>query len=253
MRLRRILSQTLLLLCASTSSLFACEINIRYAQDEPYTFVQNKRVVGIDADIARAALQQLDCAPRFVKAPWARALKMLERGEIDMLTGAYKTAERQVYAHYSSIPHISPNILFVRTDELKTWAGSTLNDLLDKGFKLGAQIDVHYGPAYEQALKNKRYEGNIFFNSSRTALWRMLALGRVDGVIADEITGRMELKNAGLKHKIAATDLIISQDPAFYIFSKATIAPDFILRFDQALQALRAQGKATQIVEHYLN
>ncbi len=231
----------------------SCEKRVRFSNDAPFTFLENGRVVGIDADMIRSVLKGLDCEPVFIELPWARALKMLEQGKIDIVSGAFKTPEREQYAHYSSIPQYSPNVLFVKAEKLKSLQIDNLLDLIDTEFTLGAQIDVHYGPDYETLANSESFKKNIHLNANRESLWKMLDLGRIDGLIADEITGRLELKKLGLQHRIKRTHIIVSQAPSFVIFSKAAVEKGFVEKFDRELSSMQEEGSIESIKRFYLD
>ncbi|KPQ29370.1 MAG: bacterial extracellular solute-binding protein [Marinobacter excellens HL-55] len=174
----------------STPSFADCNITMRWDNDPPYFMGRNDQVVGIDADLGLEAMERLGCNLVFKKLPWARALRELREGRVDMLSGAYRTAEREQYARYSSVVGlVSPNILFIRQDEQNSFNATSLTELLDSGFKLGAQINVSYSEEYSALLQNPEFEKNIEFLSRRESLWKMLARDRIGGVIASKLTG----------------------------------------------------------------
>ncbi|MCP4063136.1 transporter substrate-binding domain-containing protein [Marinobacter sp. UBA2498] len=178
------------ILCFSAPSYGDCDITLRWDDDPPYFMVQEGKVVGIDADLVREAIGRLNCGLSFQKMPWARALRELRDGHVDMLSGAYRTPEREEYAHYSDVVGlVSPNILFIRRSDESRFELNGLRQLLESGFRLGAQIHVSYSEEYSALIQNPDYDKNIEYLSRREPLWLMLARDRVDGVVASELTG----------------------------------------------------------------
>lgn len=113
----------LLLACWPVLAGAACEKTLRWDDDPPFSMqTADGAVVGIDVEINRAALARLGCQIKLRKLPWARALKELELGRLDILPGAFRRPDREVYAHFSG-PVLPPsrNILFMYTQAMQRW------------------------------------------------------------------------------------------------------------------------------------
>lgn len=229
-----------------------CAITLRWDDDPPYFIAEGDRVIGIDADIVREAMRRMECRLSLAKLPWARALMELERGRVDMLSGAYRTSERERYAHYAStVGLISPNVLFVRDSKIDWREFAGLRDILVAGFVLGAQVKVSYSEEFDDLARDPRFRKKLQYAPRRELLWAMLARNRVDAVIADRLTGLYEIRGLGLEEQIFPTDMVVSDEPAFFIFSKATVDQAFVERFDSVLQAMLNDGAFEAIVQRY--
>jgi len=240
-------------LCFSAPSYGDCDITLRWDDDPPYLMAQADEVIGIDVDLAREAMGRLGCSLSLEKLPWARALRELRDGRVDMLSGAYRTPERELYAHYSNVVGlVFPNILFVRRSDEATFDSNGLRELLESDFRLGAQINVSYSDEYSALVQNPNYVKNIQYLSSRESLWKMLARNRVDGVVASQLTGLYEIRELGLSDKVIPSSLVISNKPAYFIFSKASVGSKFVADFDLALQSMLDDGTFATIVNRYV-
>ncbi|MBK1887980.1 substrate-binding periplasmic protein [Marinobacter sp. DY40_1A1] len=241
------------LLGFAAQSVAECRITMRWDDDAPYFFPQLGHVAGIDADISREIMQRMGCNLSLVKLPWARALVELREGRIDMVSGAHRTSEREKYAYYAStVPTVSPNLLFIRRSDRAEFRFSGLREVLDSGFRLGAQINVSYSEEYSALVQDSRYRGNIEYTSRRDSLWRMLALNRIDGVIADKLTAMHEIQALGLSDRITHSSMVVSNRKAHYIFSKESVSPEFVADFDRALEAMQNDGTYSAIVHRYV-
>ena len=82
----------------------------------------------------------------------------------------------------------------------------------------------------------------------------MIQAGRLDGLIADEITGllELELEQMSLSDEIQRSDLIISGELAAFALSKKSLPPDFAQKFDQSISSMKADGTYQRIMETYL-
>ena len=237
----------------SASSYADCDISLRWDDDPPYFMVQEGDVVGIDADLVREAMERLGCGLSLKKLPWARALLELRDGRVDMLSGAYRTPEREQYAYYSNVVGlVSPNILFVRRSDEAGFDPVGLRELLKSDFRLGAQINVSYSDEYSALIQNPDYEKNIQYVSRRESLWKMLARNRVDGVFASRLTGLYEIQALGLSGMITPSSMVVSNKPAFFASSKASVSSEFVADFDRVLQAMLDDGTFAAIVNRYV-
>lgn len=170
-----------------------------------------------------------------------------------MLSGAYRTPEREQYAHYSSVVGmVSPNLLFVRQSLMESFEATTLEEALASDFRLGAQIDVSYSDDYDNLVHDSGYRDEIVYLSKRELLWRMLAQNRIDGVIASQLTGLYEIAHLGLSDQIVPGQIVISDKPAYFIFSKRSLTLEFVSDFDRELRSLIKDGTFSAIVRRYV-
>lgn len=230
-----------------------CVKSVRWFDDPPYSFRGSSgEVQGFYADLARVALGQMGCEPKFVEMPWARALLDLEKGRLDILPGALHKPQRQVFAYFSQPVNRSPNVLFIGKDAAKKYRITQLSDLVGTDFRLGAQIDVSYGTSFDALLSNPAFAARLTFVTLRRNAWQMIPMHRIDGLIADEVTGLMELQQLGLSHAVAKTQVVVSGEPAMFAFSKQSNSPEFVERFNKTFNTLLADGQYKQIAERYL-
>jgi polar amino acid transport system substrate-binding protein len=231
----------------------ACVKTVRWSDDPPYSFkLANGEISGFSPDLIRAALKGMQCEARFVELPWARALRELEQGRLDILPGALRTPEREVFAYFSRPVNRSPNVLFVAKPASSTFKLATLADISGTGFRLGAQIGVAYGTEYDALVKTPQFAAQITPVTNRRNAWKMIELDRLDGIIADEITALVELKQLGLSDTIVKTDIVVSAEPALLALSRASLTPAFVKDLDRSLDAMMADGRYQKIRAQYV-
>ena len=232
----------------------SCEKTLRWDDDPPFSMLDEEgAVVGIYVELNRAALARMGCQARLRKLPWARALKELELGRLDILPGAFRRPEREEYAHFSgTVLPPSRNILFMHQQALERWPASSLLELQHTAFRLGTQINVSYGADYQQLMSDPVFAARVVAVATRASLWKMVGKGRIDGVIADELTGAYELHQLGLDDQIKATSVVVSSDPAEVALSKRSTDPAFVQAYAKALQGLVADGSYARLVQRHL-
>ena len=230
-----------------------CEKTVRWNDDPPFSMrAPDGQVVGIHVDQMRETLRRMGCRARLEEMPWARALTELENGRLDILPGALHTAERDRYAWFAAPGPQLHNVLFIRVDPAKNWHFNKLTDLRDSGFRLGVQIGVNYGEDYDELMSDPEFSRTVHRVPTRRSLWLMAEAGRIDGLVADEITGRMEIAQLGLQDRIKSSGVVARrQAPATTAFSKKSISPEFVERFNAASAAMLKDGTLKAIFQRY--
>lgn len=95
----------------------------------PFEYLdKNGNPTGFNVEILRSIAEVMDLDLEIDLGPWQEVREQLKNGEIDIITGMYKTKERDKHADFS-IPHFYATYgIFVRE-------GSPINDLTDLGDK----------------------------------------------------------------------------------------------------------------------
>lgn len=239
--------------CATPASAAECVKTVRWYDDAPYSFKDPKGGIrGFSADLVREALRRMDCTAKFVEMPWARALVELEAGRLDALPGALRKPERERFAWFSRPINRSPNVLFVHKNAAAIYSINKLADLTGTPFRLGTQIGVTYGPEFDALSKNPDFAARLTPLSLRKSAWKMMEAGRLDGIIADEVTALTELQQLGLSKEIAKTTVVVSAEPAMIAMSKKSVTEDFVKAFDRSLGSMLSDGKYREIRERYV-
>lgn len=242
-----------LCLGAATATANECTKSVRWSDDAPYAFRgPDGELKGLHVDTVRAALKRLGCQPQFVERPWARALIELEEGVLDILPGALRRPEREAYAMFSRPVNRSPNVLFMRKAAADKYKLTKLADLIGTPFRLGAQMGVAYGPSFEALQKDPRFAALLTPFTARRGAWQMMDMDRLDGLIADETTGLLELQSLGLSQAIVKTPIVTTSEPGMFALSKKALTPQFAADFDRALDAMVKDGELRQIRERYV-
>lgn len=230
-----------------------CLKTVRWFDDPPYSFrASSDEIQGFYADVARAALRHMGCEPLFVEMPWARALLELEKGRLDILPGALRKPGREAYAYFSRPVNRSPNVLFLGKEAAAKYRITKLSDIIGTDFRLGAQIDVSYGASFDALLAKPAFQARLTPVTLRRSAWQMIPINRIDGLIADEVTGLLELQQLGLSQAIAKTQVVVSAEPAMFAFSKQSNSPDVVEGFNKAFNVLLSNGQYKKIAERYL-
>ncbi len=189
---------------------------------------------------------------KLVEMPWARALVELEAGRLDILPGALKTEERDRFVLFSRPINSSPNILFMKKSAIEKFQLEKLDDILKTNFRLGAQINVSYGSGFDKLSNNPMFVKHLSQIPNRVNGWKMIEIDHIDGLIADEATGLIELQELKLDSLIAKSKVITSTDSGRVAFSQKTNDISFVLNFNAVLKEMIANGEYVRIWQKHI-
>ena len=249
---RVVLAIALWLACASA---FAtdCMLRVGWWNSPPHSFRgPDGSYQGIEVELVTAVLSRIGCKPQYIELPLARALLHLETGQLDAFPGVRRLAEREKFAHFSKPMFRSRNMLFLHKKASEKYKIGKLQDISQAGFRLGVQRGAIYSPEYAELVRQADFSAHLTHLVATTNGWQMMALDRLDGILADELTAAYELRQLKLSHLIRPS-IVISETEGRLAFSRKTVNPDLVERFDKALDAMVKERTYRSILEGFFH
>lgn len=230
-----------------------CHKTVRWELQPPYGVVRpDGERAGYYTDVTQAALARMGCTSTLLARPWARGLKELEDGQLDLMPGMLFNRERSRFARFSRGINLSPNLLFLTGAAARRAALPRLADLRGTDFKIAIETGAYYSAEYAALLVDPRFAARLHPVPDRARAWRMLESGRVDGVISDQasaLVAGMPLRPTGDEPRAV---LVLSSVPARVAFSRRTSDAAFVARFDAAIESMIADGTLQRLREAYV-
>lgn len=224
----------------------ACELRVGWDEWPPYFTRTGGQFHGIEYDLLTSAAEMAGCKLVFWQIPWARALKMLEAGELDLLYGAGYSAERAEFAKFS-IPYRQEHFVLVTTakagDEreaisLSDWIQSKRTPAAPRA--IGVFRGDVYGEEIERILKANEENVTLIRFSENEQMIGMLKAGRLDGYIVEDGVAEMQLqKTTAPLHRYVIEEQ--TADPLHFMLS-LHISEDIVERFNAAIRKRQSQG-----------
>ena len=224
-------------------------ISVGWDDYPPYQMGPEVRRPGIDLEVARGALQAAGYQVQFIKLPWARQLKMLESGALDIALSASVSAERAEYAAWT-IPY-RPESAALMALQSNTAQVAALKDLVGHKVRIGLIRDTTYPGEYENLLDDPRFRQLLEFTNINLQNLEKLRAGRIDYLIDDPATIHyLAQANAGAPVRVV---LEIMNEGAHLMLSKRTLLrePRLLERLNTALAALKKSGALQKIFKSY--
>ncbi|WP_083921825.1 substrate-binding periplasmic protein [Kiloniella laminariae] len=199
---------------------------------------------GLAPDIAREVSRRLD-VPLHVdrKLPWNRVLSQLEKGELDMLLGAYWTPERaQIYSYTEPVTTDEVTI-FVRKGDEQSYR--ELNDLV--GYKGLRPMGGSYGKDFDQYAARHL----SILEVSGENLIEMLAAGRADYVVLARYDGIADVFETGNTKTVIPLPWNVASNDVYFMISRASPCHALLEDINRIILELHNEGFIEKLEAKY--
>jgi polar amino acid transport system substrate-binding protein len=230
----------------------ACALTMGWDPWEPYHYLEpGGEERGLDVELVQAIASRAGCEVDFVRDSWVNLLRRVADGEVDLISGATRTSERDAYALFSEPYRQEAFVLFTRTADAARFGGGTLADKLAAGMRIGVTDAFIYGDDVE-ALRDDPDFADQFISAEigETNVTRLMN-GDIDGFLEDRFVAAAILRRKGLEGDIAG-DLVIASADVRLMFSRASVEPELVERINDSMGALRGSGEFDAIQARYL-
>lgn len=231
-----------------------CQLTMGWDPWEPYHYMDPKgQHQGLDFELVRAIATEADCSVDYQRDSWVNLLASLRAGEIDLISGATLTPEREAFALFSEPYRTERFAMYVRAGDADRIAGESLEDMLANGMRLGVTDAYLYGPSVQALQDDPRFADQFVVAAvGETSATRLLD-GVIDGFIEDVFVATSVLRRRGLEDLVKAHPLELeSGGEVRLMFSSATVPVEVLARFDAGLQRLRETGRYEDIEGQYI-
>lgn len=226
---------------------------LRFALDTPFPphilFATDGQPHGINVQMIQLLAAEVGCRVRFVRSPWARSLKLLQQGELDVISQLTYNPQRAESMAFIG-PHLTERMWLI-ADPAKVPALQQLTDLTS--WPLNVQIAVLNGAYFGEALQllrddpvQRRRFYPMVSNQDKLAL---LESGRVQAVLEEELAWQFRI--AGQPTSFQPL-LLVHAAPVYFGFSRKSVSPELLQQLTLAWQRLYRSGQLEQIRRKYL-
>ncbi|MEH6345332.1 MAG: transporter substrate-binding domain-containing protein [Bermanella sp.] len=214
---------------------------------KPISFVNESKTEfsGVAFDVLLLLSQKLAIqVTPLIGLPWARAIIMMESGELDVMAGIYKTPERSKTFYFTqAFLAENLNIYVLRNkgfhyEEFKDLIGKRTDMII--GSSNGKQFD---------AFAKKHL--SLHLVSTREQQFQRLVRERSDYVILDQYTANWKLKKLGLVKQIVALETPLIKNPIYFAFSKKSPCASLLPQINVILNTMERDGSLSDIYETY--
>ncbi|MBY6204921.1 ABC transporter substrate-binding protein [Halomonas denitrificans] len=231
-----------------------CVLTVGWDPWEPYHYLAiGGQPQGLDIEIVGAVAEHAGCDLEFLQGGWDTLLRLLRAGELDLMLGATRTPAREDWARFSE-PYRSESFrLYVLDRRSEDFADRDLEALLGDGFRLGVTQGYYYGPDINRLIEQPGLENQVLEAPVGELNFTWLLDMQIDGFIEDPfVAAAIERRRRDAEPIVALPDEL-SEGPVAFMFSRESVDPDVVQRFDAGISALRESGRHQALLDQYLD
>ncbi|MBA4342924.1 MAG: ABC transporter substrate-binding protein [Methylibium sp.] len=216
------------------------ELRVVGSADPPFRIFGAGGPTGLYFDLLNEAARRLGWPLRYTEVPSARALKMMEQGEADLMLGPLRTPERERFLSYSrTVLPAEDKAFYTRA------AAAPLRRLDDlQGLSIGVHRGKRYGAAFDADARLRRLE----LNDYRAAL-EMVSRGRLDAAVLPERQGDLLVRSLGLT--LVKQPLRLPGETPYVVFARSSPWLARQAELEHAFQAMQDDGSWRRISHNY--
>lgn len=201
---------------------------------------QRTEYAGLYIDVVKSLAVRLGVTLEFREVPFRRALDDMEKGKADLMLGPNRTPAREAFMIYLNEPLPRERKVFFVPPGAPDIV--TLADL--NGRQIGVLRGAVYFPAFDTDAKIRKRAVNRY-----EVAFRMVAKGRLDGVIVPELLGNYLVRSLGVQVKKAT--FVARGQPSYITVSRRSPWAAQVPRLEAELRRMRRVGALARMMGRY--
>lgn len=217
----------------------------------PYIVQKGDSWSGLNVELLARLAKEIGCTLEFIHSPWLRSLKLIEQGELDVLSHLSYNAERSHQFAFIG-PHQQEIIYLV--GKKQAFPGLTDLATLKRSGTSGVIAllnGAYYGDELDSILNDAKNRTRFVFIRGNEDKQGMLLNGRVHGVLEDIVAYHYWKKQSDLPTVGLEPLFEVYQSPVYFGFNRQTIQPQQLQQLVKAWQVLHDSGELSRIVQQY--
>ncbi len=201
---------------------------------------------GLYSEIIRTAFSLSGITTEVTGYPWKRALSLGREGKV-AIGGIYQNLDRMALFDYSDP---------IYRETLRVWVkaghGFPFNGVIDlQGKRVGINRGWSYGEVFDSARRAGLFKAEEAADNQ--ANLKKLILGRVECIVADELSLSQIVYRMGWRTEVETLDLPVTVNSVHLVFAKHTQQAHLLDRFNQGLLTMKANGTYSQIINRVIH
>jgi len=200
---------------------------------------------GLEIDLLQHLSARLNLPLETKNCGWKRCLKHMQLGESDIMSGLYRTAERERYMLFVEPPYRTQQHHCFYLNKNHPVKLTDYQDLY--ALKVGVQSDVVYFSPFDDDLRVDKH-----YAIDDQALFRLLRGSRVDTVLMSCAEGDAYLQRAGLFLYFNHAEYVHSTErPVYLAVSKQSPLAERLEELSKVLRAFIEAGELDALFTKY--
>lgn len=225
-----------------SAPLWACEIKVQVSDFPPYSYQKDGEWQGSRVVLSQRLAQKLNCTARFYDVPWARALILMQQGELDLMFNLTVTPERKTYIWFSR-PHHLEYLAFATTLQEPQWQQVThLKQLVDFPGTIALTQGSFMGTVMNELLQQPSFRRKTIEVAERRIKNELVLKDRAQGVVEDLDYLKFARANFPEYQHLIITPLRLTRTKVSAGFSKMSALAAQQKEIEQAIAELDEEG-----------
>lgn len=209
------------------------------AEFQPFEYMDNNKIVGIDVDIVNVIAKDMNKTPEIENMDFDSVIPCVTTGKAELgVAGISKTPDRENSVDFSDPYYDAKNVVIVKSDN---------TSISDKKSLKGKKIAVQKGTTGDDLATSITGDSNVVrFNASTDAVTD-LKNGKVDAVIIDSFPAQTFVKQN--------TDLKIVEGTSFsseqYCIAVKKGNKDLLSKINKIIKQMKDSGEMDKIIKKY--
>ena len=216
-----------------------CHLSVGVAEWPPYQSFLGEQAKGIQIDLIRQIAKHANCSLNIINKRYYQSLKAVEKGTIDFTLNATETEARKKFGIFSIPYRKEILVLYAKSEFRDQCNSSSLESLLESGFKLGLQKDMIYGQKLTAIQQTPRLNYKIKYFEHTGQDIAFVQENDLDGIVEDPVMVAYKARQSPSSDRLYSCQVSVSSSPVSLLFSKKTVSPEIVERFNQAIELVR--------------
>ena len=184
-----------------------------YEDYPPYEYSTESGISGVSADRVRKIANELGYTPRFILAPWTRAISLVKKGGVDGIFSLNRSPDREKYLTFTKYPIAwSEERLFSLKGKVKSI--DFFNDI--SKHSVGVVSGYSYGKAFDELIIPRKE----IYKENRGLVVR-LDSGKIDVIVMNQNVFDHHVSSMKLdRTRFVMHPLVVNGEDLFLGFSK---------------------------------
>lgn len=216
-----------------------CRLRFAWTDWPPYLVSGEQAPEGIQIDLINWIGAEMNCEIIYRKLKWAESLDAIENGTVDVLGRASKIASRESFALFSNPYRQDLLILTIRKGEGRKYQFGNIDQMFDRGFKLGILKGGYFGKEIEKYRSKPEFADNFVEFELESEILLALNNKEIDGIFESPFTIDHAVMANPLYNNFQEYPLEILIGESHFMFSKKTVSEHTLAQFNQALARVK--------------
>jgi len=177
---------------------------------------------GVSIDIAKLLVKKVGCKLAVLDVPWIRAIKLLKKGKVHILTNFTKNTERSKFSLFLG-PHHIEQLSFITRKNMS----ANVTDISTLKFfegSIGITRGNYFGKEFQKyVLQKPQVKEKVIDIKSNNDRYIMLLQGRIDAMFDDKLSAKYLLAKHQTNKDNFAVRFSFNNNPVYIGISKKTV------------------------------